>query len=98
MATTLSLDVVDLPDDHTSLSVGRLPRSANLLGSRCLDEVGVGDELALRRRRAEQSVIVVARLDRDLVPNDEGLLWLRSSRADSYLLHPATIAERLDRS
>lgn len=118
MATIPPLDVVDVSDDHTRLSVDRLPRSANLLGCRTcglpasehgrsvihrflrpglpsgyryLDEVGVGDELALRRRPAEQPTIVVAELEPASVANGDGLLWLRTARQDCFLLHPATI-------
>ena len=118
MATSPSLDVVDVSDDHTHLSPDRLPRSANLLGCRTcglpapehgrtvihrfvrpdlptgyryLDELGVGDELTLRRRPAEQPTIVVTELEPATVPNEAGLLWLRTARQDCFLLHPATI-------
>lgn len=60
-------------------------------GHRYLDEVEVGDELALRRPSGEEERVRVAQLDRALVPNDQDLLWLRSARRDCFLLHPATV-------
>ena len=117
MVTRSLLGVVDLSDDSTHLSVGALPRSANLLGCRTCglpapeqgrsvihrfvrpdlpagyryrDEVGTGDELTLRRRPPEQPTIVLAQLDPALVPDADGLLWLRTARQDCFLLHPST--------
>lgn len=91
-ANLLGCRMCGLPAQEHGVSViHRFVRPDLPVGYRYLDEVEVGDEVALRRRPTEQGTVVVAQLDRALVPNSDGLLWLRTARHDCYLLHPATI-------
>ena len=69
----------------------RFERPELPLGYRYLDQVGIGDDVGLRRAAGEQVRVHVTRLDRALVPNEVGLLWLASARDDCFILHPATI-------
>ena len=76
--------------EHGVSTLHRFARPDLPAGYRYLDSVRVGDELLLRRESAGRRVRVT-QLDRALVPNDHGLLWVRTARSDSFLLHPATI-------
>ena len=60
-------------------------------GYRYLDSVHVGEVLTLRREPAERLTVQVTQLERALLPNDDGLLWVGTARRDCFLLHPATI-------
>jgi hypothetical protein len=82
--------------EHGRSVIHRFVRPDLPPGYRYLDEVRVGDELTLRRRPPEQPTIVVTELEPSTVPNEEGLLWLRTARQDCFLLHPATIVRGTD--
>jgi hypothetical protein len=91
-ANLLGCRMCGLPaQDHGRSVIHRFVRPDLPSGYRYLDEMAAGDELVLRSRPTEHPTLVVAALDRALVPNTDGLLWLRSARQDCYLLHPATI-------
>ena len=91
-ANQLGCRMCGLPaQEHGRSVIHRFARPDLPSGYRYLDEVGVGDELSLRRRPAEQQTIVVATLEPASVANEDGLLWLRTARQDCFLLHPATI-------
>ena len=78
-------------EQHGPTVIHRFVRPHLPTGYRYLDEMGVGDELALRRASGEEATVRVAQLDRALVPNDDDLLWLRTPLRDCFLLHPATV-------
>ena len=77
-------------EQHGPTVIHRFVRPHLPHGYRYLDEVEVGDELALRRAAGDDPLVQVEQLDRALVPNDHELLWLRTAH-DCFLLHPATV-------
>lgn len=79
-----------LPEHGTGL-IHRFVRPDLPRGHHYLDSVRAGDAIRLAQWPADRGWVRVAQLDRALVPNGDGLLWLRTAWHGSFLLHPATI-------
>ena len=85
-ANQLGCRTCGLPaQEHGRTVIHRFVRPALPDGYRYLDEIDVGDDRALHRRPAEQSTIVVAQPERALLPEEDGLRWLRTPHSDLFL-------------